>query len=320
VVRITGEAAGGSHEGVSVCGGVAVGVRSRLTHPPEPFVVRLAEGSEPRLLATLSGFTEAEANAIAGVESMTVEGDGGVPVQSFVVTPKAGAGRRAGLVWIHGGPMGAWGDGWHWRWNPIVGAAQGYVIALPNPRGSTGFGQEFVEGIWGNVWGAACYRDLLAVADRFCARADVDPERVAAMGGSFGGYMTNWIGGNTDRFRALVTHASVYSMSAFHGVTDSPAYWAYAMGGAPYGRQDYDVYSPHARIDRWKTPTLVIHGEKDYRVPVSEGLALFEGLQHHGVDSELLIFPDENHWILKPRNVVAWYDAVFSFLGKHLSP
>jgi dipeptidyl aminopeptidase/acylaminoacyl peptidase len=224
------------------------------------------------------------------------------------------------LLWIHGGPMASWGDAWHWRWNPLAAVAQGYAVALPNPRGSTGFGQAFIDGIWGNQWGRQCYDDVIAVADVLAARDDVDADRMAAMGGSFGGYMTNWIGSQTDRFRCLVTHASVYSMYAFTGVTDLPAFWLLQMGGTPYGElADYERYAPARCMANWKSPALVIHGDLDYRVPVGESLALFEALQYHGVPSELMIFPDENHWILKPNNSIAWYDGVFDFLGRHLT-
>ncbi len=173
-----------------------------------------------------------------------------------------------------------------------------------------------MEAIWGNMWGAQCYADLMAVTDAFAARPGVDSARLAAMGGSFGGYMTNWIGGNTDRFQALVTHASIYDLPAFHGVTDLPAFWVLQMGGLDPWRQatEFARYSPRDLIGKWKTPTLIIHGEKDYRCPIGEGLALFEGLRAHGVEAELLVFPDENHWILKPRNIVAWYEAVRAWL------
>jgi dipeptidyl aminopeptidase/acylaminoacyl peptidase len=141
-----------------------------------------------------------------------------------------------------------------------------------------------------------------------------------AMGGSFGGYMTNWIGTQTDRFRCLITHASVFTMAAFTGVTDHPPSWYIEMGGEnPYADpQRFDRYAPVRYVSQWKSPTLVIHGEKDYRCPVGEALNLFEALQYHGVPSELLLFPDENHWILKPRNIVAWYGAVLEFIARHL--
>jgi dipeptidyl aminopeptidase/acylaminoacyl peptidase len=211
-------------------------------------------------------------------------------------------------------------DGWHWRWNPLLAVAAGYAVALPNPRGSTGFGQDFIQGIWGNVWGDQCYKDLMAVTDALERRADVDPQRIMAMGGSFGGYMTNWIGTQTQRFKCLITHASIATMAQFTGTTDHPAWWYLEMGGEdPYADPErFDRYAPLRHIKQWKTPVLIIHGELDYRCPINEGLNLFEALQYHGVDSELLVFPDENHWILKPKNIVAWYESVLEFIGRHL--
>ena len=235
------------------------------------------------------------------------------------VAEPGSSGRLPVLFAIHGGPIGAFGDGWHWRWNALMWANAGYMVVLPNARGSTGFGQEFIQGIWCNQWGGQCYRDLMAVADAIEARPDVDPQRIAALGGSFGGYMTNWIGGNTARFKALMTHACVYSMSSFTGVTDHPPYWLLEMGGNPYQDVEaFDRYSPARFVQNWKSPTLIIHGERDYRCPVGEGLALFEALQHFGVESEIMIFPDENHWIMKPRNIVAWNAALLGFMARHL--
>lgn len=196
--------------------------------------------------------------------------------------------------------------------------AAGYVVAQPNPRGSTGYGDELLAGIWGNSWGTGCYQDVMAVADALAARPEVDADRMAAMGGSFGGYMANWIGCNDARFRCLVTHAGVYEFHAFNNVTDTPAWMPHMIGFGPW--EDAEAWvacSPHRKVSQWRTPTLIVHGEKDYRVPISEALALFEALQRLEVPSEMLIFPDENHWILKPRNTIAWYERVLDFVGRH---
>jgi dipeptidyl aminopeptidase/acylaminoacyl peptidase len=253
------------------------------------------------------------------VEHVTTKSTDGATIHSVITRPR-GAKRAPTLVWIHGGPIGMSTDGWHWRWNALLAVAQGYVVVQPNPRGSTGFGQEFVQGIWGNVWGKQCYQDLMAVTDALEQRAEVGPGRVMAMGGSFGGYMTNWIGTQTQRYRCLITHASIVTMAQFTGTTDHPAWWYLEMGGEnPYADMAaFDRYAPIRHIDQWKTPVLIIHGEKDYRCPIGEALNLFEALQYHGVDSELLVFPDENHWILKPRNVIAWYRNVLDFLARHM--
>jgi len=319
--------AAGSHTHVSVLPEQRglVGLRHRFFHPPEPFLLPPGTAT-PVLLAELSGFSAAEGEALARAVAFTVPGGGAQAVHTFVLTPRerANDARLPALVWIHGGPIAQWADGWHWRWNPLVPISAGFAVALPNPRGSTGFGQAFVEGAWGNTWGAASYEDVMGVVDAIAARPEIDAERLVAMGGSYGGYMTNWIGVNSERFRALVTHASLFALSSFHATTDRPAFWSLMMRGTPWadGASDahaaYDRYSPHRGIARWKTPTLVIHGERDYRVPISEALALFEALQAHGVESELLVFPDEHHWIQKPRNIRVWYERWLEFVRRHL--
>ena len=319
VERLTASAAGGTHgQLVALADGRLACIRSTLLDAPECYVLDAGVDSLPRPLARLSGFTPASDWAV--LERLTTVSSDGVPIQSFLVKPKR-AGRFPALLWIHGGPVGMSGDGWHWRWNPLLAVAQGYAVVQPNARGSTGFGQRFVDGIWGNVWGAQCYEDLMAVTDALEERSDVDASRLMAMGGSFGGYMTNWIGTQTTRFRCLITHASIVGMSTFTGVTDHPAWWYLEMGGEnPYANpESFDRYAPWTQIARWKTPTLIIHGERDYRCPVSEALMLFEALQYHGVESELVVFPDENHWILKPRNIVAWYSHVLDFLRRFMS-
>jgi dipeptidyl aminopeptidase/acylaminoacyl peptidase len=318
VERVSHPDAAGAHSNLArLADGRIAGIRSTLLQAPECFVSEARAGSRPKTLARLSGH---EAASFATVESLRAESTDGTPIQYFLVRPKDARAPAPLLLWIHGGPIGMDTDGWHWRWNPLLAVAAGYAVALPNPRGSTGFGQDFIQGIWGNVWGAQCYEDLMAVTDALAARPDIDGARTMAMGGSFGGYMTNWIGTQTDRFRCLVTHASIVTMAQFTGTTDHPAWWYLEMGGEdPYADMaKFDRYAPIRHIKNWKTPTLIIHGELDYRCPINEGLNLFEALQYHGVASELLVFPDENHWILKPRNIVAWYEAVLEFIGRHL--
>jgi dipeptidyl aminopeptidase/acylaminoacyl peptidase len=293
-------------------------IRSTLLDAPECHVLDAKPGATALPLARLSGFKPA--HDWADVERFTTISTDGTPIQSLITRPKGSGAKNPAFLWIHGGPVGMSGDSWHWRWNPLLLVAQGYTVVQPNARGSTGYGQKFVDGIWGNTWGAQCYEDLLAVTDALEKRPDIDRTRIAAMGGSFGGYMTNWIGSQTARFKGLVTHASIVGMSTFTGVTDHPAWWYLEMGGEnPYANPErFDRYAPWKYITRWKTPTLIIHGELDYRCPISEGLMLFEALQYQGVPSELLVFPDENHWILKPNNIVAWYANVIEFARKHL--
>jgi dipeptidyl aminopeptidase/acylaminoacyl peptidase len=317
VERITSKGSGGAHSDLHVLAdGRIAGIRSTFLEPPEAFAVQPRPESPPQTLACLSGFALPD---WVEVESHAATSTDGASVQYFVMRPKA-EGRHPALLWIHGGPIGMTADAWHWRWNPLLAVAQGYTVVQPNPRGSTGFGQPFVQGVWGNVWGDQCYKDLMAVADAIERRPDVERGRIMAMGGSFGGYMTNWIGTQTQRFRCLITHACVATMAQFTGTTDHPAWWYLEMGGEdPYADpMQFDRYAPIRHVRQWKTPALIIHGEQDYRCPINEGLNLFEALQYHGVPSELLVFPDENHWIMKPRNVVAWYEAVLEFLGRHM--
>jgi dipeptidyl aminopeptidase/acylaminoacyl peptidase len=323
VQRLTATAPGGRYEQLEVLDdGRIAAIHSTLMSPPECVILTPQAPAAPRMLAQLSGFQSAQ--EWAQVEEFSVPSTDGTPIQGFLMRPKVSASQATKplplLLWIHGGPIGANEDGWHWRWNPLLLVAQGYAVAMPNPRGSTGFGQNFVQGIWGNVWGDQCFKDLMSVTDALCARPDIDPARTMAMGGSFGGYMTNWIGTQTARFKCLITHASIATMAQFTGTTDHPGWWYLEMGGEnPYENLErFDRYAPIRHVRNWKSPVLIIHGERDYRCPINEGLNLFEALQYHGVPSELLVFPDEGHWILKPRNAIAWYEAVSEFIGRYL--
>lgn len=299
-----------------------VGIFQSFKQPPEAFIFDLEETSSPQRPQIIGDLSELELDMdqfeISYHQAPTSD-DKRCPY--YIVKPANLEGPAPSLMWIHGGPIGQWSDIWHWRWNSLIGAARGYVMVLPNPRGSTGLGQEWVEGIWGNTWGGQCFEDLMAVADEVAARDDVDETKMAAMGGSFGGYMTNWIGTQTDRFCCLINHAGIASLRTFHGVTDNPSYWAWMYGVSPYERPDeLDTYSPLHHIQQWKSPTLIIHGQQDYRVPVGEALILFDALQWRKIKSKLLIYPDENHWILKPKNIISWYAEVFNFVDEHCKP
>ena len=242
----------------------------------------------------------------------------GTRVQSWLVLPEgASADAPAPLVlWIHGGPLMSW-NSWSWRWCPWILAAQGYAVLLPNPALSQGFGLDFVRRGWGE-WGGAPFTDLMAAVDAAEARPDIDETRTAAMGGSFGGYMANWIATQTDRFRAIVTHASLWDLDAFTGTTDAAYYWEKEWGDPLRDPKRYEQNSPHRFADAIRTPMLVIHGDKDYRVPIGEGLRLWYDLQKRGVPSKFLYFPDENHWVLTPGNSIVWYQTVLAFLAEHV--
>jgi dipeptidyl aminopeptidase/acylaminoacyl peptidase len=217
------------------------------------------------------------------------------------------------LLWIHGGPLSSW-NAWSWRWNPWLAVARGYAVLLPDPALSTGYGIDFIRRGWGN-WGSEPFTDLMSVTDAAVARDDIDAERVGAMGGSFGGYMANWVAGHTDRFAAIVTHASLWSLEQMRGTTDASFYWARELTTDMIERN-----SPHLFADAISTPMLVIHGDRDYRVPIGEALRLWWDLlsrskaQDGSCPHKFLYFPDENHWILTPNNAKVWYRTVFAFL------
>jgi dipeptidyl aminopeptidase/acylaminoacyl peptidase len=222
------------------------------------------------------------------------------------------------VFWVHGGPQGAFMNSWSGRWNPQMWASQGYVLALPNPRGSTGFGQKFVDDI-SRDWGGKVFRDLMAGLDVVMKLPYVDTSRMAAAGASFGGYMMNWFNGHTDRFKAIVSHDGVYNFSSMYGSTEEVWFdeWDH---GIPWETPDYDRESPHTYAKNFKTPTLIVHGELDYRIPVAEGMQLFTALQRQGVPSKFLYFPDEGHWVLKPANSELWHKTVFAWLAEYIGP
>ncbi|MBB6171224.1 dipeptidyl aminopeptidase/acylaminoacyl peptidase [Nocardiopsis mwathae] len=243
--------------------------------------------------------------------------DDGTAVRAWLVLPADAADTPAPLVlWVHGGPYMSY-NGWNWRWNPWLLAARGYAVLLPDPALSTGYGQDMLRRAWGR-WGPRTFADLMAITDAAVARPDIDAERTAAMGGSFGGYMANWIAGHTDRFRAVVAHASLWGLDAFGGTTDYPWIWEREFGEPRTRPERYELNSPHRHVAGITTPMLVIHGDKDYRVPIGEGLRLWWDLMSHEVDAKFLYFPDENHWILTPGNARIWYETVLAFLDHHV--
>ncbi|WP_075742277.1 MULTISPECIES: alpha/beta hydrolase family protein [Actinoalloteichus] len=221
------------------------------------------------------------------------------------------------LLWIHGGPVMS-SNSWSWRWNPWIAAAQGYAVLQPDPALSTGYGLDFIRRGW-NEWGGRPYTDLMAATDAAVQRSDIDSDRIAAMGGSFGGYMANWVAGHTDRFAAIVTHASDWMLKDANEVGDIAYEFVREM--TP---ETADANSPHHFVDAITTPMLVIHGDKDYRAVVGESLRLFRDLLVHSTSGDtpnphkFLYYPDENHWILTPNHAKAWYATVFAFLDQHV--
>ena len=251
---------------------------------------------------------------------MTFSGAGGSRVQMWIVKPPDfDPTKKYPLVYmVHGGPQNSWLNGWSYRWNPQLWAAQGYVLALPNPRGSTGFGQQFVDEI-SRDWGGKVFEDLMKGVDTLMHFPYIDTARKAAAGASFGGYMMNWFEGHTDRFKTIICHDGTYNFYSSYGVTEETWFdeWDH---GIPWETPDFAKYSPNMYANNFKTPMLVIHGELDYRVPVSEGMQLFTALQRQGIPSKFLYFPDEGHWVLKPQNSELWHKTVFEWLADYLKP
>lgn len=252
------------------------------------------------------------------LEDFTVSGSDGAAVHSFLLKPPSfdAAKKYPVLFLIHGGPQGAWGESFSYRWNPQVFAAAGFVVVMPNPRGSTGYGTKFTDDINGD-WGGRVYEDIMAVADYVEKLAYADPARMTAGGGSYGGYMVNWILGHTDRFKALVSHAGVYDLYSMAGETEELWFTTWEFKGQPWENPEmYDKWSPSRYAAHFKTPTLVIHGELDFRVPYGQGLQLFTALQAQKTPSKLVIYPDEGHWILKPQNSLLWYRTFLDWIGE----
>ncbi len=255
-------------------------------------------------------------------ESVTVTGAGGTPMQMWILKPPGfDPAKKWPLAFlVHGGPQGAWEDGWSYRWNPELWAAQGYVVALPNPHGSTGFGQKYIDEISGD-WGGKCFEDLMAGVAYLEKQPYIDTNRMAAAGASFGGYMMNWFEGHTTQFKTLITHDGVYNFDSMYALTDELWFDEWEHGGPPWVKRDsYEKFSPHRFAKNFKTPMLIIHNDLDFRVPVAEGLQLFSTLQRLGVPSKMINFPDEGHWVLKPANSQYWHREVFRWLAKYAPP
>jgi dipeptidyl aminopeptidase/acylaminoacyl peptidase len=261
---------------------------------------------------------------LKAAEDVTWTGAVGTKIHGFLIKPADFTPDKKWplIVLIHGGPQGAWNDAWSYRWNPQVFASSGYVVFAPNPRGSTGYGQRLTDEISGD-WAGKVYIDLMNGVASVASKPYIDRARVGAAGGSYGGYMVNWIlGHNNDprvKFKALVSHAGVYNLTSMYGATEELWFTDWEFKGTPWTNpQMYARWSPHLAARNFRTPTLVIHGELDYRVPYTEGLQLFTALQRQGVESKLLFYPDEGHWILKPQNSKLWYDTVMGWFDKHL--
>lgn len=298
-------------------------LRASYLYPAEPVRVAIGEGPSSSSAEITQLPTPTPRPELPGrLEDFSIEASDGTTVRSYLLLPDGASAEKPAplLLWIHGGPLMSW-NAWSWRWNPWNMVAKGYAVALPDPALSTGYGLRMVERSWGD-WGGAAYTDLMEVTDAVVARDDIDGERTAAMGGSFGGYMANWIAGHTDRFKAIVTHASLWNLESFGAMTDMSTYWAREMTPEMAAKN-----SPHRFVSEIVTPMMVIHGDKDYRVPIGEGLALWWALlaqsglpqaEDGSTAHRFLYFPEENHWVLRPQNSVIWYEEIFKFLGEHV--
>jgi dipeptidyl aminopeptidase/acylaminoacyl peptidase len=256
------------------------------------------------------------------VESFWFTGAEGAKVQGFLLKPPQYDPMKRFPVkfLIHGGPQGAWGDEWSYRWNSQLFAADGYVVVMINPRGSTGYGQKFIDEINGD-WGGRPYVDLMNGLDYVeKTYTFADKDRECALGASYGGYMINWILGHTTRFKCLVSHDGMFNTESAYGTTEELWFNEWEFKGTPWtNRELYRKWSPHLFADKFKTPTLVVHSQLDYRLDVSEGFQLFTTLQRLDVPSKMLYFPDEGHWVLKPQNSDLWYKTVNGWVNEWIT-
>ncbi len=288
--------------------------------------------------ATLDGATAVPGHAVTHLNDFFVSqlylnpaedfwftGADGAKVQGFLVKPpnwQPGK-KYPAILLIHGGPQGAWLDQWHGRWNYQMFAATGAALVIINPRGSFGYGQKFVDEI-SKDWGGKVYTDLMNGLDAALARNPwIDRNALGAAGGSYGGYMVDWIAGHTTRFKALVSHAGPFNLENMSTATEELWFPDWEYGGPFWDPKamasQYRVYSPHLFVKNFKTPTLVTGGELDYRVPYTEDLSMFTSLQRMNVPSRLIIFPDEGHWIAKPQNQRLWWSEVQGWFTKYLA-
>jgi dipeptidyl aminopeptidase/acylaminoacyl peptidase len=305
----------GSNGGLQLGGGEIVFMHEHLSAPATLFAMNI-DGGDPR---QLSHFNDALLDGIemGKVEDVWFAGAEGDSVQTFVIYPPNFDGKKKWpmLVMLHGGPHGVSGDDFHPRWNAQVFAAGGYVVITPNFHGSTGFGEYFADRINGEH-PRLPFIDVMKATDEMIGRTSIDSTRMAVAGGSYGGYLVSWIGGQTNRYACIIDHAGVYNLMAQFG-SDITFHRELSYGGKPWeGRDDVLRWSPSQYAENYITPTLVMHGEKDYRVPYNQGLELYGTLKAKGVPARIVIYPDENHWILSARTSIHWYGEFDAWLDR----
>ncbi|OLD09562.1 MAG: hypothetical protein AUI90_03820 [Deltaproteobacteria bacterium 13_1_40CM_3_69_14] len=297
--------------------GTAIVAAAGLTRPPE--VVAIRPGGQPARLSRFNDEQYKDLN-LGTAEEIWVDSTDGSKVHSFIVRPANAPAKLPLLVLIHGGPQGSWDDSWSMRWNAAAFAARGYVVLATDFHGSVGYGQKFKEQISGD-WGGLAYDDVMRATDAAEKLPFVEPGHTCAAGASFGGYMIDWIAGHTDRFKCLVSHDGVFDLVSEYGSTEELWFPEWEFRGPPWSNPElYRRLSPSSYVPNFKTPTLVVQGELDFRVPVEQGMGMFTALQRRGIESRLLYFPDEGHWVLKPRNSQLWYHTVLDWIDAHAKP
>jgi dipeptidyl aminopeptidase/acylaminoacyl peptidase len=296
--------------------------RSSMTRPSEIYRAN-ADGTGVTAL-TKTNDALISAFKLQAAEEVTWDGAAGAKVAGWIVRPANFNPRRKYplVVLIHGGPQGAWNDNWGYRWNPQIYAGDGYVAFMPNPRGSTGYGQQFLADISGD-WGGKVFTDISNGVAMMANQPYIDKNRIGAAGASYGGYMIDWIEGhnNDPRFtyKVLVSHDGVYNLTSMTGATEELWFTDWEFKGTPWTNKEmYERWSPHNFVQNFKTPVLIITNGLDYRVPEGEGLQFFTAVQRMGVESKLVDFPDEGHWVTKPANSAFWHNTVLDWLDKHL--
>jgi len=311
-------ARGGAVSDFDVAADAVVFVRNNMSTPPQVFWS--AAGMDERRIDSLNEGV-LDGVKLGEVKDLRIQGFERDPVQMWVIYPPDFDPKKKWplLHNIHGGPHATWGDNFHFRWNNHVFAAQGYVVVCVNYHGSSSFGQKYMESIVGDL-GRREFYDVERGTDFMLKQGYIDRDRLLAAGGSYGGFMVAWMNGHTDRYKAYVCHAGVYDWAAMSA--DDAWYWSPKQLGGTYWDKPEKVaaQNPMTKAKRMKTPTLVIHGLLDYRVPDSQGLAYYDLLKGKGVPSRLVFFPDENHWILKPRNSQLWYREFFAWLSRWVKP
>jgi len=310
------------HVNVNLCissDGKTIYFKQQSANKPYEIFAMNSDGSNVRQLT----FTNKELLSkleMLPAETFWCEGAEGAKVQSIMIKPPFfDASKKYPVAFIiHGGPQGGWTDEFHYRWNLEMFAAQGYVVVAPNPRGSSGYGLKFQEGVSGD-WGGKAYTDLMNTFDYTLKNFEfTDPNNTFAAGASYGGFMINWLEGHTDRFNAVVSHDGVFNLESEWGTTEELWFPEWEMGGTPWNKREvYEKWSPHRYIHNAKTPMLIVQGGMDFRVPEEQAFQLFTSLQRLNVPSKLLYFPDESHWVTKPQNSKVWWKTVFDWFNKY---